>query len=499
MKYVIIVVFLFLSVPKNLFSQGTIQLTLEDALRIAGEQSLQTFLNKHYYMADHWAYRSYRANMLPSINLRANPLSYSNASSLRYNSFTQTDEFIRTENLSSDLNLSMVQNLAVTGGTFFIQSALDRIENFGSNDFTQYSSVPFRVGYQQQLFGFNALKWQRKIEPLKFEAAKKEYMESVESMYVNTVRYFFDMAHAGMQKDIAMANLENTGNLLEIAESRHELGTVSREELLDMRLSRNNAGIASQEAQLKYRETKEILLNFLMLPIETEIEISLPTKVTVGEVDIQRVLQQALANNPEIIQMEQRILESRRIVEEAKASRHFQADIVLTYGISKDDGDLSRSGQMGNVYSQDFDNYQRYSVGLNIPLLDWGKNKGRYQMAMSQQQIAEVSAQQTLQKFEQNAVTSAVAFNLQKARIESAAVSDTLAMESYELTMTRFRSGKVNVLQLTSSQTAKDRARLQYIQALGEYWISYYSLRRLTLYDFEKDRKLEFREDELFR
>ena len=120
-------------------------------------------------------------------------------------------------------------------------------------------------------------------------------------------------------------------------------------------------------------------------------------------------------------------------------------------------------------------------------------------MARPQHQITEVTSQQTLQRFEQNAVTGAVAFNLQKARIEAAAVSDTLALESYELTMARFRTGKVNVLQLTSSQTAKDRARVQYIQTLAEYWISYYTLRRLTLYDFEKGRKLEFKEEEMFR
>ena len=393
----------------------------------------------------------------------------------------------------------MVQNLAATGGTFFVQSALDRIENFGMNQFTQYSSVPFQIGYQQQLFGFNALKWQKKIEPLKFEKAKKEYLESVEEMHITTVRYFFALAHADMQKDIALMNVNNTGNLLEIAENRHELGTVTREELLDMRLSQNNAEIAYQEALLRYRETREDLLNFLMLPIEKEIGIILPAKIPVGEADIDLVLQNALANNPEIMQMEQRLLESSRNVEEAKASRHFQADIVLTYGISKDDGDLLQSGRMGNVYRQDFNNYQRYSVGLNIPLVDWGRNKGRYQMARSQHQITEVTAQQTLQRFEQNAVTGAVAFNLQKARIEAAAVSDTLALESYELTMARFRTGKVNVLQFTSSQTAKDRARVQYIQTLAEYWISYYTLRRLTLYDFEKDRKLEFREEELFR
>jgi outer membrane protein TolC len=349
------------------------------------------------------------------------------------------------------------------------------------------------------LFGFNPLKWQRKIEPLKFEKAKKEFIESTEEMNIITVRHFFGMARAVMQKEIAHSNLENTRNLLQIAQNRFDLGTVTREELLDLRLSHNNAAIALQEAMLEYRETRETLLNFLMLPADSEIEIGLPENILVSEVDLQLVLQNALYNNPEILQMEQLILENQRNVEQARAARHFLADVNVTYGISKDDGDLLRSGRLENVYSHDFNNHQRFSIGLTIPILDWGRNKGHYEMAMSQQLIAEIAARQTLQQFEQNAVTSAVAFNIQKSRVESAAISDTLASESYELTMARFRGGGANVLQLTSSQAARNRARLQYVDALAGYWVSYYYLRRLALYDFENNRKLEFNENELLR
>ena len=137
------------------FSQGEIRLSLNDALNLAQKQSLQALLNKYSYMADYWAYRSYLADMLPAVSLRANPLVYSNASELRYNWETQSDEYVRTENLLSDLNLSITQKVAATGGAFSIQSELGRVENFGKNSYTQYSSRPFRLGYQQQLFGYN--------------------------------------------------------------------------------------------------------------------------------------------------------------------------------------------------------------------------------------------------------------------------------------------------------------------------------------------------------
>jgi outer membrane protein TolC len=118
-------------------------------------------------------------------------------------------------------------------------------------------------------------------------------------------------------------------------------------------------------------------------------------------------------------------------------------------------------------------------------------------MARSNLQVTEVAAQKSIQKFEQNAVTSAITFNIQKSKLESAALSDTLANESYELTMTRFNTGKADVLKLTSTQQAKENARLQYINAMANYWYNYYQIRRLTHYDFEKESTIEFMEETL--
>lgn len=497
MKKTTILIILCLLYTMACFSQGSIHLTLNDALKLAQEQSLQTFLNKHYYMVDYWAYRSFKADLLPSVNLKASPLTYSNASELRYNSEDRVDEFVRTENLRSDLNLNVSQKIATTGGTFFVQSELGRIENYGNNEYTQYSSRPFTIGYQQALFGFNAMKWQRKIEPLEFEKAKQEYLQSTENMHLTTISYFFGLVSAYIQMEIAKTNTENTKKLLEVAHRRFELGTVSREELLDLRLSNNNAQINHQQASLDYREAKENLLNFLMLPVDIELETVIPENTPVTEVDIQLVLQKALENNPEILQLDQNILESQRNVEQANRARHFQADVNVSYGISKDDGNYLESGQLKNVYSPDFENYRQLSLGINIPILDWGRNKGQYEMARSNYEIAQVAGRQSLQQFKQNAVTRAIAFNIQKSRVESAALSDTLANESYELTMTRFSTGQADVLRLTSSQNAKDNARLQYINALANYWKYYYTLRQLTLFNFENNSNIVFDEEEI--
>ena len=72
--------------------------------------------------------------------------------------------------------LKLQQNLDITGGSFYVESSLERMYNSGETRYSQFSSIPVRIGYSQELIGFNALKWEKKIEPLKFEKVKKDFV-----------------------------------------------------------------------------------------------------------------------------------------------------------------------------------------------------------------------------------------------------------------------------------------------------------------------------------
>jgi len=54
----------------------------------------------------------------------------------------------------------------------------------------------------------------------------------------------------------------------------------------------------------------------------------------------------------------------------------------------------------------------------------------------------------------------------------------------------RYLIGKTNITSLFTAQSEKDSARRQYHQTLKNYWIAYFNLRRLTLYDFARHQSL---------
>ena len=126
-----------------------------------------------------------------------------------------------------------------------------------------------------------------------------------------------------------------------------------------------------------------------------------------------------------------------------------------------------------------------------MPILDWGLGRGRYRMAQSSLELAQVQSQQAIVDFEQNLILDVEQFNLQKDQVAVAAKSDTVAMRMYEVTKQRFLIGKIAIIELNNADTKKDQNRRAFIQALQNYWNYFYNVRGLALYDFINRKPIE--------
>ena len=130
------------------------------------------------------------------------------------------------------------------------------------------------------------------------------------------------------------------------------------------------------------------------------------------------------------------------------------------------------------------------SVGLSIPLMDWGVRKGRVNVARNTLNITQTSVQQKELSLEQDVVMTVNDFNMQQDMIRSAEEALQLANMAYNTTKERFIIGKTDINSLTLSLSRQKEAQKNYLSSLKNYWLSYYKIRKLTLYDFEKNEEL---------
>lgn len=476
-----IAVFLFSF--QKITAQELKKLTFDEVIKLSEEQSPNALMAKHRFRASYWQYRTFVAQYRPSLTLSGSTPDYSTAFNRVWNSNTNQWDYKATNVLQTIGSLSLSQNIGFTGGSISLESDLT-LENDFENKTDKYITVPLSVRLNQPIFRYNSLKWQKKIEPLRYSAAKQTFLSNIEGVHVQAVQYFFSLALAQINKQIAEMNYLNADTLWRMAQGRYQLGTIAEDELLQMQLSWLNSETSRKEAEMNLRDREIRLRSFLGFNENVRIELSLPNKLPDLQIDVKEVLDLAHANNPELINQQLTLLSAQSSVAQAKAEKGLNANLSASFGLRDQDPVFA------NAYAQS-NQQQTVRVGITLPILDWGLGRGKYKMAQSSMELAQVQAKQASTDFDQNLYLDVEQFNLQSEQVRIAAKSDTVAMKMYEVTKQRFLIGKIAVLELNNADTKKDQNKRAYVQALQNYWNYFYNIRTLSLYDFENKKPLE--------
>ncbi|MRR23736.1 TolC family protein, partial [bacterium] len=400
-----------------------------------------------------------------------------------WNSVSQQWEYASTNVLQTSGSLSLAQNIGFTGGSISLYSDMTYEKNF-ETDNERYITSPLNIRLTQPLFRYNELRWQKKIEPLKYEEARKTYLRDVENVHMMAVQYFFNLALAQINREIAETNMQNADTLYQIAKGRYNLGTIAEDELLQMELSYLNAGTAINESEMNLRDRELKLRSFLGFNQSVRLELLIPSEVPELQVEVSEVLKLAEQNNPELIAMERQLVEAQSSVAQARAEKGLNANLTASYGLRDQDPVLDLAYKQPNQQ-------QTIRVGFSLPILDWGQGRGRYKMAKSSEELTRVQVEQSRNDFEQSLLLDVQQFNMQNDQVKIAAKSDTVAAKMFEVTKQRFLIGKIDVLDLNNADTKKDQNKRNYIQALNNYWTYYFNMRALTLFDFITRKPLE--------
>jgi outer membrane protein TolC len=295
---------------------------------------------------------------------------------------------------------------------------------------------------------------------------------------------------AQIEVKIAETNLANADTLFKIGQGRYQVGTVTQDELLNLELSFMNANLALTQSNLGLERALAELNSFLGFDKSTKIECIVPDELPGLQIPAAEAVELALANNPEMLDQQQRLIEEDRKVNQAKSENGVTGDLYALYGLNQNASDFNQ------VYQDPLDR-QRFRVGVDIPILDWGRRKGQLAMAQSNREVVRISVNQEKMDFEQNVIMNVMEFNLQANQVLNTAKADTIAQLGYDVTQQRFLIGKVDVTKLNLARNDQEQARRAYIRALRTYWNYYFTIRRLTLFDFEKGITLSEDFDEI--
>ncbi|MDR0538370.1 MAG: TolC family protein [Tannerellaceae bacterium] len=458
-----------------LAQEDTLKLSLDETIRLAKSQSADAAVAVNRLKTAYWEHRTHKADQLPEISFNGTLPAYSN----RYSLYRQSDgtyTYAHENRLGLSGRMSVEQNIALTGGKITLASSLDFTRQLGIGSRNEYMSIPLSLTLVQPVFGTNHQKWKRRIEPLKYREAQSTFAENMEEVALAALSLFFNLLQSRENLDIALLNSDNANRLHYIAAEKRRLGYISESELMQLELNALQARGTVTEAQSTLNAARFRLGSFLGIADSITIEPLAPAAVPSLRIDYRDVLDKAVSNNSFSKNILRRQIEADYSVAAAKGEQR-SVDLYASVGYTGKD-------PLPSAAYNRLSGNQIVEIGLSIPILDWGKRKGKVRVAESNREALIAQARQEQMTFDASIFLLVENFNNQAAQLDIAMQADRIASRRYAASIETFMTGNINVLDLNDARRSKDEAKIKLIAEMHKYWTYYFNIRSVALYDY---------------
>jgi outer membrane protein len=462
--------------PAILGAQAPMRLTLQEAIVRAQEQGLGARAARASRDAARYRDQAFGAGLLPQLSLTGNVPTY-NRSIIPVLQPDGTTLYRPQEQSTSSANFAIRQRLPLIGGDLFINSQLSRLDREGTTTSRTWTSTPMTVGISQPLFRPNTLKWDTEAQHLSAEIAERTYREAMEDVAIQAANAFFDYYNARLGLQNAETNAAVNDTLYTLNNGRFEVGRIGENDLLQSELALLRAQVAVDGARLEHDRALASLRLLLNLPIGAPLEIIVPTDIPEVVVDTAVAVAQALKNRATTVELQLQETTSKRRIAESRFGTGPGATLVASMGYNQ------TSPVFDSVY-KDLRQAQQMNLSLSIPVYQWGARSSNIQAARLDAERTQHTNRQTREQTSQEAHFAALQLAQTRRSLAIAAKADTVGQKRFEVAKNRYAIGRIDPDNLYQAQNEKDGALNGYLQALRAYWVAYYRLRRVTMFDF---------------
>jgi outer membrane protein len=458
--------------------QAQQQFTLQQAVELAQKQGFPAAAAIATRDAARASESAFSARRLPQISLNATAPRYEKTITPVIQPDGSTN-FTPVQATTADAGLTIAQQLPFSGGTFSVTSQLQRYEVTGGTSRTlRWTSTPVTFAIQQPILRPNALRWDGREQDVLLDAAERQYLEAREGVALSATEAFFDYYVAKRTLENAVANAATNDTLYNLNKGRLEIGKIGENDLLQSELALLRSRAQLDNAKLEYERTLAAFRLAINVPAGTPVDVIVPTNISTVDADTAIAVSQALKNRARISELELQAIQARRRIAVARLAGGPGATVNASVGFNQTAPDV-------NLAYQDLLQAQRFTMFVSVPVISWGARGAEVQAARSDQKRVESMGRQGREQIKQEAHFAALQLSQARRNLTVSAKADTVAAKRFEVAYNRYVIGRIGIDNLYIAQNEKDQAVTQYLQALRNYWVAFYRLRQLTLYDFE--------------
>lgn len=458
-------------------------LSLRNVVELAITQSSALKYAQNQHVSYYWRYRNFTKQFLPNLVLSGTLPNYTQSTV----PVTQPDgsiEFKQVSYLSNSSNLSLNQYIPLTGTQIYASTTLSRVQDYNKNS-TLFSGSPFSIGFNQPIFAYNWMKWSKKTEPMIYDESQKNFVQTIEGIAYNATSYFFNYLRIQTNYNLAKSSYDNSSDNLKIARIKKKLGQISDNDFSRIELSVLNAQKSMNSAKMDLKNADFSLKSYIGLDQKENIELQMPLLITLFDIDPQKALKEARDNRSEQVYYQRRLISAESQLTQAKRSSGLNATLSGNYGLT------NSAENFPGIYNQPLQQ-RMFQLTFSLPILDWGKAASSVKMAESNRDLVSFDVKQSFEDFDRGVIVQVEQFGLLKDQLKTAEEADKVAANGYIIALKKFQNGEITITDMNIASSERVTAKLDYINSLATYWLAYYRLRMLTLFDFELNQKINY-------
>ena len=161
-----------------------------------------------------------------------------------------------------------------------------------------------------------------------------------------------------------------------------------------------------------------------------------------------------------------------------------QMSLRASFGLARGSTTLS------DIYQDPYGERQ-ISVGLDIPIVNWGRKKEAVKIASLQKELVNTQISQSKAVIINNVRRVVQAFNVLQDEVAIQKKIMENATQRFEISNQRYILGNIALTDLTIAQADKDRSKRDYVMSVARYWDAYYGIRMLSGFDFVSNQKIQ--------
>ena len=472
---------LLFALPLTASAQTAVTLDMDRIVTMSTNSSMSAELHRSVYEESRYKWLEWQASRKPQITLETTPVEYTQYMVQRYMSDIDRDVYRQRKSLYSTAAINVEQVMERWGGRFYANTGLSYLGTFGDINDNQYATIPVQVGYRQDLFGYNPYRWARQTEPLKLTVAEQQKNYDTEQTAEEAVKRFFMLAAAQEQLQMAKENMQSCDTIYAIASRRFQVASISKAELSILELQLANARNTLTLAQLEHQRATKELATWIGLDPTAQLQLLVPQVLPTIHVSADDAIAKAEENNPHYLSSQLSILEAEREAAQLKQQKGLNASIDASVGLNQVADRFADAYRSPLVQNQ-------VQLKVSIPISDFGRKRNAWLAAQQKVQSATHLSQETRRDTQLDVVQPVAEVNERQTIATQVRQALHIAEDAYTATLQRFIRGQANVNDLALAQNYWQSARSNQIEALKNFWLSYYHLRAITLYDFLKSQ-----------